>query len=675
MTGKSSDRAAIAIVSGLFTIYAFLRLFGSSIFGNHWSFAHFDYIAAWYPFVWGGATLGLAYLLWNYSDKLASLIDSRLKIKLILSALLLSFVLFYLDSFLFGGGNLRIAQIAQSEKLILRWFEFGSVGLVGALFSLASLFGLSGDSGGVLAWRLFAFASSGAAVVAMAKLSSLLSNNRQRQILLFLIGLFGSQTILYFGFIGVEAAVVPVTIWFAYYAIRAARLHSSRDMAMAWLVTIIGLLIHVSLAFLLPAAVFLSVATAIRHRFSNTAAAILAALTFAGLLHLVYRVGNNSMEFSEQVLGLTGKLPFADYALFSTRHIADIAGLLFLVAPMALFVKLLLIIRPEWAKLSTEIVVLWLLALEGTFVVLISDPVNSIVLDLPRLVAYLTPYSLLLALILSDRGKESPSTRFLAVVASLSIAIVLSYLPTYRYISAAERYVTAYTEQYPSFWRTTVVSFRDSYYHNRSMDKANEWDLSLPIKSTDYLALRGSNDLIAAGNYRDANEVLYRLVVTNPYWVEPRSMLAATQLRLGRNELAKPHIDTTLMLRPYIVQHHLNLYNYYRNTRQIDNAIDAIGRARQSLPDNLQLIASLMAIRYMNREFDVADSLAQFLMAADSTMPDAFMIKGLIEDSQGNLEMAVEYYRKFILMAPLDSDQPAAQKRLNEIVLQLKKLN
>lgn len=674
MSGKSSDKTAIVMLAGFFAVFAFLRLFGGSIFGNHWSFTHFDYIADWYPFVWAAVTLGLTYFLWNYSGKLAALIDSRLKIKLVLSALLLSFALFYLDSFLFGGGNLRVAQIAQSEKLILRWFEFGSIGLVGALYSIVSILGLSGDSGGVLAWRLFAFASSGAAIIGMARLSSLLSDNRQRQILLFLMGLFGSQTILYFGFIGVETAVVPVTIWFAFYALRTSRLHSSKDLAMVWLVTIIGLLMHISLAFLLPAVAYLSVVSLIRHRFSNAAAATVAAMTFAGLLHLVYRVGINSMEFSEQVLGLSGKLPFSDYGLFSVRHIGDMIGLMFLVAPMALFAKMILFAHRQWAKLNIETIVFWLMSLGGTIVLLISDPVNSIVLDLPRLAAYLTPYSLLLALVLSDRSKEPPSTRFLAVVASLSIAIALSYLPTYRYISAAEQYVTAYSEQFPSFWRTTVVSLRDSYYHNRDMDKANEWDLSLPVKSTDYLALRGSNDLIAARNYRDAIEVLYRLVATNPYWVEPRSMLAATQLRLGRNELAKPHIDTTLMLRPYIVQHHLNLYNYYKNKQQMGKAIDAIGHARQSLPKNLQLIASLMAARYMNREMNAADSLAKFLMVADSTMPDAFMIKGLIEDGRGNLEEAVTYYRKFVLMAPTDPDQPAAQKRLNEIVLQLKRL-
>ena len=145
MSGKSSDKTAIVMLAGMFAVYTLLRLFGSSIFGDHWSFTHFDYIATWYPYVWAASTLGLTYFLWNFSDRLTTLFDSPLKIKFLLLALLLFFVLFYLDSFLFGGGNLRVAQIAQSEKLVLRWFEFGSIGLVGALYSIVSFLGLSGD--------------------------------------------------------------------------------------------------------------------------------------------------------------------------------------------------------------------------------------------------------------------------------------------------------------------------------------------------------------------------------------------------------------------------------------------------------------------------------------------------------------------------------------------------
>jgi len=308
-----------------------------------------------------------------------------------------------------------------------------------------------------------------------------------------------------------------------------------------WLITATGILIHVSLAFLLPSAVFLSAATIIRHRYAKALASILAMLTFAGLLHLVYRVGINSLEFSEHILLLKGKLPFSDYSLFSRRHLFDMLGLLFLLGPIQLLAKPLLFTRRALAAVRIEHVALWWMAFCGTVVVFISDPVNSIVLDLPRLAAYLTPYSLLLALILSNRSKNSPpSNRLLAVVATMSIAIALSYLPTYRYISAAEQYVTDYTEQYPSYWRTTAVSLRDSYFYNNTFDKANEWDQALPIKSSDYLNLRGSNDLIAGGDFASAIEVLYRLVATNPYWTEPRSMLAATQLRLGRNELVVP---------------------------------------------------------------------------------------------------------------------------------------
>jgi tetratricopeptide (TPR) repeat protein len=701
----TSSKNKISFYLLLSTVVLFLigRLAGSSLFSNNWSFNHWNYLPIWYGITWFLALAVAAFLFWKFQDPLGSFFSTTRNIVGGLVVLFALLIVFQFDSFLYGGGNLRVAQIAQAKVIIHRWFEFGSILLVSGLFKLFRVFGLEENTAGVYAWRAFAHLCTALTLVGAVRLAMVMNSDRVRRFFLFVILVFGGQTLLYFGFIGIEPVIIPITTWFALYAYKTGEQRSAACMAAMWVIAAIGVFMHFSLVFLLPAAVYLTFAMFIRKTQAAWVAFVPAAVTYVGLLVLIYTWASDSLEFSKYLLFPEGKLPHSDYGIFSPRRIGDLLQLFFLAAPLVLVLKGTAFSR-LWETLSSRAFAAgWLMAVGGTTAIVILDPINSIVLDFPRMIAYLTPYSFLFALLINRFYPSTYKPRlWLGILAAAALLFPLSYLPSYTSINHSEPFVTDYLDKHDVYYRTACVSYRDAYFYRakalkedtavsevyypgdprldsaevlesrpaseKALQRANEWEWKLPAMSPDYLNLRGCRELFFKGEYDEPIRVLNAMIARHPYWTGPRVLLISIQMKAGRYNLAKPHIDTCLMLEPYAREHHIHLYSYYRSIGNIQKAHEAVVYALELFPGDPEIETDYMLLNYRLGNFATADSLSQSLIAADSTLPFPHLVRGLIEDRNGNFEDAIDYYRKFITLGPNEVEVPMIQQRLDSLL-------
>ena len=368
------------------------------------------------------------------------------------------------------------------------------------------------------------------------------------------------------------------------------------------------------------------------------------------------------------MLFIKGHLPHSDYGLFSGRHIGDILQLFFLAIPLAAVMKVTAFLQKGWLKNNHPAMAFWLMGSTGAILIFIANPTNNIVLDFPRLTAYLTPFSILLVLLLVKMQYQANlSRRFVAVLAAAALMLPFSYLPAYTKIEQAKHYLNDYMDKHENFYRMGLIAIRDAHYYREEFRSADYWEWQLPVKSLEYLTLKGTRDLIRAGRNEEALEVLYQAISRNPYWTEPRDMIAIVQMNLGHLELAKPQIDTCLMLEPNKRNHLSNLYRYFRDTGNLIRAKETVDRQLDLYPDNPEVKTDLMIINYRLGRMKTADSLAEHLMEQDPDLPFPYLIKGFVREKTDDLKAAVRYYQKFIELGSNEIEKPMIEKKLDSL--------
>ncbi|MFQ6008071.1 MAG: hypothetical protein ACE5K8_03880, partial [Candidatus Zixiibacteriota bacterium] len=644
------------------------RIFGGSLFDNNWSFLHWQHLPVWYIVFWFLLLLGAGFLFASQQERIAKPFASPIRVAVGLAIIFAGFVVFQFDSFLYGGGNLRVAQVAQAERVIYRWFEYGTILIVSALDWFFDLFRWHHNRAGVYAWKTFAFVCTALSLIGSLQLVKELAVDAAKRFYLFVILFFGPQTILFFGFIGIEPIIVTITVWVTLLVVKLIRRFSFRHLISLWVLVVFGAFMHFALIYLVPAAVYTTVSSSFKGRQGRRAALVAGLVSNLALVLLCYYWAERSLEFSKFVLFLSGKNPHSDYGIFSPRHLGDIAQLLFLAFPLVVIAGYMVIIKYKALENRSRTILLGslLMALGGITMVFILDPLDSIVLDFPRFTAYLFPLSFLLAVAL----REHPSAGLglpLALMATVSFILPLSYLPNYLSIAKADPYITEYLEKHDSFYYTGCLAFRDAYFYRQEFDLADAWEWKLPIKSPDYLNLRGCRDLSLTGEDHEAIRTLNKMIAQHPYWPDPRTLLASIQLKLGRYHLAKPHIDTCLMLDPYKKDHLVNLYRYYRDIQDYPRALQTIERTLTLYPGDVEVKTDLMIVQYRSGAFQKAVSLADELLAIDSTLPFPYLIKGFIAEVHKTPQAAIPFYKKFITLAPNEPETPAIREKLEKL--------
>ena len=670
---KWRERIAVALLFITTTGFIILRVFGFQHFDNNWSLTLWQYQPWWYNALW--AILFFAALIFAFikSAQIAGFFNSTLRKAAGLLFMILLLFLFQFDSILFAGGNLRIAQLAQSEHVIHRWYEFGSSLLAVSLFGLFKLFGVVANTAAMFAWNTLLWISVLCSLAGSLILTGELTRRFEIRFWLFLIIFFGPHTLSFLGLLGPQITFAPVLTWFSLFAFRALKNRSLTALATGWLIVLVGIFFHCFAVFLLPAAIYVTLHSTLKLKRWSFLTFLAASLSFGLVLGIVCYLAKTNLEFSRDILFLDGKHPFVSYGLFSVKHISDAIQILLLAFPQILAVLFLLMTERRQGAGFNLNGFSWLLFLSGLTVLFIIDPVHSILLDLPLFVVYLAGAGILAAAAVRlalDRAESSP--RLPAMMAIMAIFLPLSFAPIYSRISVTDAAIAAYLEDYQDFYIPVALAMRDAYFFDKNFDKANQWEQILPVKSQDYLGFRGADDLAQRGQFDGAIEELYRLKTKFPYWTEPRQLLTQVQLYLGQLERAKAEIDTLLMLEPYKKSFHQNRINYYFQSRNYDQALAASDEALKTFSEDSDFLVDKMTALFNTGKIVETDSLARDLIRLDSNLGYPYMFKGLILDRSGNKLLAIRDYERFLKLSPDAPDAPEIRKRLNTLVLESK---
>jgi tetratricopeptide (TPR) repeat protein len=665
MAENNQHRAGIFVLIGIALLFLIGRLFGSAIFYNNWSFIPWTTLPIWWPIVWSVVAIVLVYLAIKRPEVIEALTSTPGRIWSALGIFVGLLVIFHVDSFVWAGGNLKVAQISQVLKIIPRWFEFGTIHVVGSLHAIGELAGLKGDTAGVLGWRIFSYGCAILSLLAAFRLSGLLTKDRGRRLWLFIVLTFGPQVLLAFGYIGVEAVIVPVTFWFTVWAVRSVQAGGVTNLAAMWGVILVGVVMHISAAYLIPMAFFVTLR---RMRLKTSVAAIGAIVLLVGGVVYVYFRASNDFGMAHQFLFLSGKSPFPLYGVLSAQHIGDLLQVLFLTAPF--FFLSIFLAGWRWRSFvrNDTAVAIGLLTLSGITVVVIVDPINSPVLDLPRLAAYLTPLAVFTGVVLADKATGFvPRARLLRLVAVGAILVPLSYLPSYLKLAEAEDWATAYFEKRPWFYRDGSLAFRDASFFIGDFDRANEWEQGMTSRSSETINMRGVQDLIMSDRYPEAINILHQIKAYDPYWLEPRDVLARLYMAMGRHQLAVPEIDTIIMINPYRREGWRDRYQYYRDTRNYAAAAQTTLRALELFPGDTDFRIDQMLSHHLAGAYAVADSLATTLIDEDATLAFPYLVKGMQADGRNNATGALSNYRRFLKLAPDEPEAAQIRARVTEL--------
>jgi tetratricopeptide (TPR) repeat protein len=670
MAGKT-DRAGVWLLAIVMLAHFASRYVGSLLFENDWSFVIWAGLPAVFGPLWLLCLALVAGLVYQYQEKVTAWMSVKRNILIGLGALAVLLVLFRFDAPLFVAGSDRVADLAESRKagaaVVYRWFEFGSV-LIGHLFyRVLSELGLGPNGAGVMAWRCLSWLAAAFSLGATLRLSGLLTEEKPRRMFLAAILFFGPQSLLFFGFVGVEAVIIPVTLWFAVFALQVLRLSDYRALLALWGVLILGIILHVSSLYLLPAVVFITVRSVSGRQKRNGPAFGLALLSMIGLVAAVYVRAASNLELASAILLWDGKGPFLDYGIFNGRHIGDIVQALWLGAPIGLVVIYLLWSRLSGALRDPLTLASLLMTVGGIAVTFMIDPKYSIVLEFPRFLAYLTPIAILLAVAVTGYAERSEDSRatLSPLLAVASVLALISLLPAHIFTRLSENYLTNYLDKNNGYYRVACISLRDAFAFSDNNSKANEWQSNLRAKSPDYVNLEGSLFLLQGEETSEALPVLNQMIVRSPYWAEPRALLAQTHIQYNRPQMAKPQIDTCLLLKPYERTHLLLLFQYYRDTRDYVSAHRQLERALGSFPNDTAMHTQEMLLAYLMQDTEKAVSLADSLLVRNPDQAYPYWVKGRVADNSRKFDIAMDFYREFLRRAPEgDMQTPTIEGRV-----------
>lgn len=651
----------LIVVSALIFIAG--HLVGGMLFGNNWSFIHWSYISLWYLIGWVLISSILFYFL-GKDDTLQSLAKSKPAHIIITGALLLIFILFGFDSFLYGGGNYRMSQIAQADSIIYRWYEPLSILVVGIFDKFFGLFIDHAETAGFYAWKLFTYISVYFTLLFSWKLAKFFTADVLRQVYLFLVLFFSPSALLYFGYVGLEPVIPALVYTFSWLGLRNIKRFTLRKLFLLWVLFFAAIFFHVSMVILLPAVIFLT----FRPLFSRakSAAFLLGALVMIALVVVTYLATGIDYEVANHILQLNGPDYSNSYHLFTLNHIGDVIQLVLLALPLIIVLKAL-----SWKNLSLllkdgYLQLILLITMGANIIIVILDPVHSIVLDYPRFIAYLSPAGLLLGYYFSKA--EISSLKNLKLTAYIMVIIPFATLPVYTSIYTAEEYVDSYLNKNKHYYFEGTTALQNAYFYLGDKERADDWFVALPKNSPDFYDYQAATELTAAEIYSEAVSKLNNLKAKYPFWVEPRQLLSTIHLNRRHYQFAKQEIDSCLLINPYNYQSRTLLYRFYRDINDFDNALATINQSIQIFPKHLNLREDKLIAHYRHGDMRVADSLAIALIKVDSSLAFPYLIRGFIAEYTHDTSRAISLYGEFIRLAPDEPETPDIRKRQNDLI-------
>jgi tetratricopeptide (TPR) repeat protein len=677
--GKNIDsKSGIILLVLLILSFAILSL-GEKISINNWGIGQTAFFSTPLFAIWIISAVAIMVLMFfglsltGVFETAGELLWGKQKLIARAAFLLISLAIFILlrfETHLWGNGYIRISNLGQTFKPVLKWYEYGSTFVPYIFCSVLNAIGIEKESSAELGYQIVSFLSGIGFIIIAVKIAGELFKENYQRLLFFGLVILSGLSLFFFGMVENAPILLPLLGLFLLVSLKLNQTKNGIYLFFVWGAVILGIFFHIQFLAIIPAALFMTM----NHFHKNSGKRsplvfIVPIISIIGGLIALYVLSNSDIGIADKILFLSGKLPEADYSLFSLRHIMDIINLLFLLSPLFLIYLFGIIQLGRRKEGNRYFHLLMIASLSFLILLFIIDSrngmgrdINNFALPISGLIFW-GAYSLVKVNdMISDRAGWLLPAAFALVLPTFII-----HLSPNLTTACIDRYLTYNEYKYES----ALLAFRDYYYINKDYTNADQREGQIVGKVKGALESQLVNDLYFRERFSDAFDYTNRLVQKYPYNATYRMQRGNMLKYYKKYDEAAQELKAAIALDPYRTDLYHFLIDYYRERGNEANVQKYAGTALAIDPHNTTIMIDLLGYYYRGKQDNTADSLADEILKVNDKEAYPFMFKGLIAERNGRYKEALNYYEQFVKINEKLPDVPIIRKRLNNIFLML----
>jgi hypothetical protein len=556
-----------------------------------------------------------------------------------------------------GDGYGWLSVFGAGGSYIHKWTEPLSTVLVRGLQSLQ---GEYTESSALNSFRILSYCSGFIVFVMFAKLTALLSKSNVVRLfgLLFLVS--SASVLLFFGYVEFYSMLWAAAVTFIYFAIKYLR--DSNGAALVILTFLITVSMHLQALYFLPALVYLLFSKkrkdAVLKRFIAkrvwvlTVGAVISAGAYLWLM-------STDLGFELIMLPIIDARPDSGaYAVFSPKHLLDIANQLFLIFPGVLIALALTLGRSPKGQSHQRkhtTVFLLLCGFGSVIFLFVIDPVIGLARDWDLFSLTLLPLILLCVTRLNS-GDTKVLLRTVVPSAVVLVMINVLFLSTAMGKTASERRYLSLLRHYGSKDRSGWVILAHYWDKQGASSRVDDVNSEMERLFPDDKILARFFIFMKSRNYESALADAKRLYSANPYRAEFAQAMGKVLGAMKLFDSADTYYKKAFRIQPNLYSIRLDYGDLLLSQNRTQEALSNLQRAVYFAPNHPRALESLGLTHYRLGQLDSLKVYGELLNQNDpkSGAGDQMLMIYYLERKQTRL--AADHFRKYKARATERSD-------------------
>jgi len=566
------------------------------------------------------------------------------------------FTIFATPTHFLGDGYMLLGNVASSKVTTLKWTEKG-VTLI--QLGIQYILGPANEATALKAFRIVSIVAGVITCCFYFLISEMITNDRIKRVLVFMICFFSGSLLLYFGYVENYPLLWVGLTGFIYFGLRYHKI--GKGLIWSFLFLAFGIFVHLQMAVLIPAFIYLlfsrGIGFSLYTRYGKLLWSLLALVVCGGII-LFINLFKTNLYFEHMFLPIfTGKPIYPKYSILSLPHLLDIVNELFLISPLLLIFFALSFGRLREIFKNNSLIFLALTALGSLFFLLIIDPKLSMPRDWDLFSISVFGLMLILVILQPDEKIDLLKRLVLPVTAFLML-FNYPFLLTNLNKQASVNYFKYIINLDPKISISSIMVLK-GYFESKGNFKAVDsmrttFSERFPNKTNIDRAIAA----LTKGDYELANQIGNN-IKPNKFLAYYHHYMALKAIHIGGDyNKALKELDDAVQLGMYNAQIFTNRAQVLVYFSRFDEAIDDLNWSFELDRANIQTIEGLTLVySYLNKP-DSSIYFAQELLTIDSLNPTAFFYltesyyqKGEFDKALSNANLYQQFGERDLLYA------------------------
>jgi len=555
------------------------------------------------------------------------------------------FIIFAAPTHFLGDGYALIANLGSDAGMFHKWSERWITLL---LSNIQALIGPKNPQTAKTAFQIVSVFSGVVTVWFYFLIANIISDDKYKKIFALTVMYLSPVLLLFFGYVENYPLLWAPLTGFVYFGLKRAR--TGRGLVPAGIFLALGIGIHLQMAVLFPAFLFLILCRGRGHDFYQKAKIILwivAGIAVIAILFLFIRKYNADLYFRNIFLPLfEGKDNYPEYFLLGWKHLTDMGNQLLLLSPLLPVLILFSYRKLSHIIKSSEAFFLMTVALFSLIFLLIIDPKLSMPRDWDLFSFAAFGLNLMFIYMMGHSAAAVVRRIFPSILLYLVVAVLpflLVNLNTGRSIAFCDYIIELDRPKSMS----SIVVLRDYYRNIGDREGVQRARLMIDRYFPNEKRMDQAFAALDKGNIELAETLMQSIRPDNNSPIY-HNLVSLLNLYQGNNEKALEESKIALQLRQYdpllMCNHAIILAAMERH----EEALETLKRA-YTLNNSSRVVVEGLATVYM--ELGIPDSVRHYglrLMEIDSTATVGYFMIAKSYARSGDTANARPFYDKYI---------------------------